>query len=75
MEHVGDGDTNYSWSTWNGTQRIGKKTGTIRNWRKNCGHLDNCIVEISQNTEKSSGDVSSGDLKRLSFTQTSVKVY
>ena len=50
-----DGDTNYYWRAWNGHQRLG--TGRVGNWRSNLDHPDYSIVEISQNTEKSLGDL------------------
>ena len=45
-----------------------KKPGEIRNQRKNWKHTDHNMVNISQNTEKSSGD-----LRRLTATQTPLK--
>ena len=42
-----------------------EKTGKLRNQRKSC---DNSIVKMSQNTEKSPGD-----LRTLAVTQTPVK--
>ena len=32
--HEGDGNTNCSWCTWNGHERLGKKTGIIGDKRK-----------------------------------------
>ena len=32
---VGNSDTSYCWCTWNGPQRLGKRTGRIGNHRKN----------------------------------------
>ena len=29
VEHVDDGDTNCNWCTWNGLQRLGKRTGIV----------------------------------------------
>ena len=29
VEHETDGDTNCNWCTWNGPQRIGKRTGRV----------------------------------------------
>ena len=40
----------------------------VGNWRMNWGNPNSSIVEISQNTEKSPGDV-----RRLAVTQTPVK--
>ena len=45
-----------------------KNTGGLGDKRMSGDHLNYCIVEIGQNTEKSSGD-----LRRLAFTQTPVK--
>ena len=44
-----------------------KKTGRIGNQRKNQEYPDHCIVKISSNIEKSSGD-----LRKLAVTQTPV---
>ena len=54
MEHEGDGDTNCSWCTWNGPQKLGKGTGGIRNQKENRYH--HSIVKNGKNTEESSGD-------------------
>ena len=35
MEHESDGDTNCSGCTWNSLQKLGKKTGGIRDQKKN----------------------------------------
>ena len=43
------------------------RTGGLRNNRTSGDHLNYSIIEIDQNTEKSSGDL------RLAVTQTSVK--
>ena len=48
-------------------QGIGKGTGRLENKRLSGDHLDNSIVEIGQNTEKSSGDL------RHAVTQTPVR--
>ena len=34
-KHDSDSDTNCSWCTWNGLQRLAKKTDGIRDLRKN----------------------------------------
>ena len=49
-----NGDTNCNWCTWNGTQRLGKGAGRVGNRRISRDHHNSCIVQISQNTEKSS---------------------
>ena len=50
IEHVGDGDTNCSWCTWNDPKRIGKGTGGLGNQKKSRYHPDNDISKIGQNT-------------------------
>ena len=49
-------------------QRIGKWTGRFGNKKISGDHPDYSIIKISQNTEKSPGD-----LKRLAVTQTPVR--
>ena len=68
MEHKDDGHTNCNWHTWNSSQRPGKGNGRVGNQRMNQDNPNYSIVEISQNTEKSSGD-----LGTLAVTQTPVK--
>ena len=68
MEYEGDGDTSYSWYTWNNSKKIGKDTGRLGNKRTIGDRPDYCINKIDQNTEKSAGD-----LKRLAIIQISVK--
>ena len=63
MEHKGDGDTSCNWCTWNNPQRLVIGTGRLRNQRTCGDHPDNSIIKISQNTEKSPGD-----LRRLAVT-------
>ena len=41
MEHEDDGDTNYSWSTWNVTLTHGKESEEIGDKKKNIDHPDN----------------------------------
>ena len=67
MEHEGDGDTICGRCTWNNPQRIGIGTGRLGN-KKSGNHPDYSIVKISQNTEKSPGD-----LRRLAVTQRPVR--
>ena len=38
-------------------KKIGKKTGTVKNQRKNQDHSDYNIVKVCQNTGKSPGDL------------------
>ena len=61
-------DTYCDWRGWNGSQRLGKRAGRIRNRRRNRDHLNYSIVKIGQNTEKSPGD-----LRKLAVTQTPAK--
>ena len=53
----------------NGPQKTGKKIRIAGDRRKNREYLDDSIIEIGQNTEKSPGE-----LRRL-VTQTSVEAY
>ena len=55
MKYEGDDDTSYSWSTWNGPQRLENVAGRFENWRTNQDHPDYSTVE---NIEKSSRDLS-----------------
>ena len=67
VEHVGDNDTNCEWYAWNNPQKLRKVNGKVRNWKIYLDHPDYSIVEISQNTEKSSAD-----LRRI-FSKTLMK--
>ena len=58
-------DTTCNWRTWNGPQRLEKGAKRVENRRTNLNHPNWSIVEISQNTEKSPGE-----LRRLDVTQT-----
>ena len=51
-----------------GPQSVGKKLGRVGNWKNNREHANCRIIENTQNTEKSPGD-----MKRLVVTQTIVK--
>ena len=68
MENEGDDDTNCDWSARSNPQRIGKRIGRFRNQRTNGDYSDYSNIKISQNTEKSPGN-----LMRLVVTQTPVK--
>ena len=46
VEHEGNGNTNYNWRTWNGSQRFGMETRSVENQRTNCDDLDYNIVKI-----------------------------
>ena len=70
MEHEGNGDTKWNWCALYSHQRIGKWTGRLGDQRTRGDHTNNSIVEIGQNTRKSTGD-----LKRLAVTQTPVENY
>ena len=63
-EDKGVCDTNYNWCTRNDHQRPGR----ARKRRTSQDHPDYSIVDISQNTKKSPGD-----LKRLAVTRTAEK--
>ena len=68
MEHERQSETNCNWRTMCCHQRIGTRTGGIRNKRTRWDHLNYSIVEIGQNIRKSPGE-----LRRLAFTHTSEK--
>ena len=68
MEYEGDVYTNHNWYTWNNPQRIGKRTGGLRNKRTSGFHPYYSILKIGQNTEKSPGD-----LRRLAVTRTPLR--
>ena len=68
MEHEIDVYTNCGWCSLYSHQRIIKGTGGLENKKASGGNPKNYIIGISQNTEKSLGD-----LRRLAVTQTSVK--
>ena len=53
MENEGDGDTNCNRGTWNGLQGLESELEELENHE----HTDYNIVGISQNTEKSPGDL------------------
>ena len=65
MEHEGDGHTSSNWYASTNPQRIGEGPGRLGNRRTRVDHPDYRIIKISQNTEKSPGD-----LGRLAITQT-----
>ena len=48
--------------------RLNKRMRGVGNWMTSRDHLNYSMVEVSQNTEKSPGD-----LRRLTITQTQVK--
>ena len=57
MEHESDVYTNHDWCSWYSHQRINKGTGGLRNKKTSGDHSNYCIIEISQNTEESPGDI------------------
>ena len=67
MKHESNSDTNCNWYLWYSHQRIGTMSGGLGNKRSG-DHPNYSIIEISQNTEKSPGD-----LRKLARTQTSVE--
>ena len=68
MEHESNNHTNRTWCFWYSHQRIIKGTGGLGSWRTSGDHPNYNIIENSQNTEKSPGD-----LGKLAVTQTPVK--
>ena len=56
MEHEDDGDTDCDWSTWSHPQKITKSSDGLGNKKTSGIHQNYSIVEIGQNTEKSSGN-------------------
>ena len=63
-----DDYTNCNWCSWNSPQKIDTRNGGHRNKRTSGDDPNYYIIEIGQNTEKSSGDY-----RRLVVTQTPVK--
>ena len=68
MEHVSDSDINCNWSTRYSQQWIVTGTGGLGNKMTSGDHPIYSIVEISQNSKKSPGD-----LRGLAVTQTPVE--
>ena len=56
-EHEVDGDTNCNWFTQNNSKRMDEGIRRFRNQRTTRDHSDKSILKISQNTEKSHGDL------------------
>ena len=63
MKQEGDCDTSCNWCTWNNPQRLNKGAGRSGNQRTSQDHPKYSIFKISQNMEKSLGD-----LRRLAVT-------
>ena len=59
MEHESDFYIKCNWCSWYSYQRINKVTGGLGNNRTSGDHPNYSITEISQNTEKSPGDLRS----------------
>ena len=68
MEREGDCDTNCNRYARYSDQRIGTSTGRIGKKNMSRDHPNDSIVNIGQNTEKSSGD-----FRSLAVTHTGVK--
>ena len=68
MEHESDVYTNCNWCSWYNHLRVDKGTRELGNKRTSGVHPNSCIIEIVQNTEKSSGKK-----RRLSVTQNPMK--
>ena len=68
MSYKRDGNSNCNWCARYSHQRIGTGTGGLGNKRTSGNHPNNSITKISQNTDKSSGN-----LRRLTVTQTPVR--
>ena len=65
MKHESDGDTNCNWCSWYSHKRISTGIGRLGNKRTSGDHPKYDIIRVSQNTEKSPGD-----LRRLTVIQT-----
>ena len=52
LQNMSDSDTNCSWCTWNGPQRLGKGTERNENQMEDWDHPDYRIVENSWRPEK-----------------------
>ena len=67
VEHESNSYTNCYWCSWYSHQRIDTRIGGLGNKRKSGDHPNYCIIEISQDTEKSPGR-----LRRIALPQTPV---
>ena len=70
MKHAGGNYTNSNWCVGNSNKRITKGTGGHGSWMTSGHHPKYSIVENSQNS-----DQSPGDLRRFAVTQTPVKYH
>ena len=57
MEHEGDGDTNCNLWAQNYSEKFDKKVWSVGKWRMSRDQTNYNITEISQNSEKSPGDL------------------
>ena len=67
-KHESEDNTNCNWCSWYSHQRISTRNEKLGNKRTSGDHPNYYIIENSQNTEKSPGD-----LRRLVVTQTPVR--
>ena len=70
MEHESNGYTNYNWHARYSYQRISTGTGGLENKKTSRDHLNYSIVDIDQNSKKSSRE-----LRRLAIIQPLVENY
>ena len=68
MEHKSDGDTNCNWHAQFSHQKISTEMGWLGNKRTSEDYPNYTIIKISQNTEKSPGN-----LKRFAVSKTPVR--
>ena len=68
MERKSDGDSNCNWSARNSYQVISIGTEVPTDKKRSGDHPNYSVIGIGQNTEKSSGD-----LRRLAVTQSTVE--
>ena len=66
MKHESGNYTNRDWCFWYSYQRIIKRTGGLENKKTSGEHPNYYIIENSQNTANSPGDL----MRRLAVTQT-----
>ena len=70
MEHERDDYINCDWCFWHSKYRIIKRPRGLGSWRTSEDHSNESIIENSQNTGKSPGD-----LRRLAVKQTAGKTH
>ena len=68
IEHENDDNTNCNWCTRYCNKMIGTRAGRLGNKRMSGDHPNYSTFKISQNTERSPGD-----MRRLAVTQTPVE--